>query len=151
MQITEKDGEQIVQELSPDQKLMQQAFALKEEGNYLFKTKDFKKAIGKYVRINLFLKNILSSSGEGGQGEGDPAMAMLQGRMKTTLTQEEIQACKELQATAYLNMAICHHLTKNFQKAAENAQKSSGLNPSIKAFYREGQAWKAMANYEQAI
>ena len=119
---------------------MQQAFALKEEGNFLFKSKDYKKAIGKYIRINLYLKNILAQSGGEDQADpqADPAMAMLSGRMKTTLSAEEVKSCRELQATAYLNMAVCHHLQKNYQKSAENARKSSQMNPSIKAYYREG-------------
>ena len=48
-------------------------------------------------------------------------------------------------------MAVCHHVTKNYQKAAENAKKSSDLNPTIKAYYREGQAYKMQQNYEKAI
>ena len=67
------------------------------------------------------------------------------------MTDEEIKSCKDLQATAYLNMAVCHHVTKNYQKAADNAKKSSNLNPSIKAYYREGQAYKQLQNYEKAI
>ena len=52
--------EQPESEQTQDQKNMQQAFQLKEEGNFFFKGKEYKKAIGKYCRINLYLKMILS-------------------------------------------------------------------------------------------
>ena len=60
-----------------------------------FKGKDYKKAISKYCRINLYLKIILSQAG-GATGGDDQALAMLQNRQKTTLTDAEIQSCKEL-------------------------------------------------------
>ncbi len=46
---------------------MQQAFSFKEEGNFLFKNKEYQKAIGKYCRINLFIKNIISTPDGSGQ------------------------------------------------------------------------------------
>lgn len=139
-------------ELKGDQKLMHTAMGMKDEGNFYFKQKDYKKAISKYVRIHLYLKNILSQfTDDPKANEGNPAMAMLGDKMKTTLNDEEVQACRDLQATAYLNMAICHHMQKNWQKAADNAEKSSKLKPTIKAYYRCGQAYKMMNNYDKAI
>ena len=73
-------------ELKGDQKLMHTAMGMKDEGNFYFKQKDYKKAISKYVRIHLYLKNILSQfTDDPKANEGNPAMAMLGDKMKTTL------------------------------------------------------------------
>ena len=47
------------EEESIDRKNMTAALTLKEEGNIFFKSKDYKKAISKYVRVNLYLKGII--------------------------------------------------------------------------------------------
>jgi len=70
---------------------MHTAMGMKDEGNFYFKQKDYKKAISKYVRIHLYLKNILSQfSDDPKANEGNPAMAMLGDKMKTTLNDEEV-------------------------------------------------------------
>ena len=48
-------------------------------------------------------------------------------------------------------MAICWYLQKNFEKSKDNAQKSIEYNKSIKAYYRLGQSYKALGDFESAI
>ena len=114
----------------------------KEEGNVYFKQKDYKKAISKYVRVYLFLKvtvdELTAKFRKKDDAGGDPAMAMLANRQKSTLTDEEKQEVRDLQATTYLNLAVCFHLDKRYDKAIENAKKSLELNTTIKGFYRLG-------------
>ena len=82
----------------------------------------------------------------------DPTMQMMGGNMKQfNLSPEEIKACHELQATAFLNNAICWHLLKEYEKAESNAKKSLLFNKSIKAHYRLGQSQKALKRYDDAI
>ena len=38
--------------------MIRKAFEMKEEGNYWFKQKDYKKAISKYCRVQLFIKPV---------------------------------------------------------------------------------------------
>ena len=140
-----KDSEQPTEkkEYTDDEKLVLQAKMYKEEGNVHFKRKDYKKAISKYCRVYLFLKTTvdeLTAKKRGGDDAagGDPAMAMLAKRQKSTLTKEQKNEVKELQATTYLNLAVCFHLEKKYDKAIDNAKKSIELNPTIKGFYRLG-------------
>ena len=67
------------------------------------------------------------------------------------LSEEEIRACHELQATAFLNNATCWHLLKEYEKTEMNAKKSLIFNKTIKAYYRLGQSQKALKKYDEAI
>ena len=67
-----------------------------------------------------------------------------------SVSDDEVKQLHELQATAYLNMAICFFLLKEYQKSAENAKKSIVFNKTIKAYYRLGMAYKQLQNYDQA-
>ena len=44
------------EELSQEKKMMKTAFDLKDEGNFYFKQKDYKKAISKYSKVELYIK-----------------------------------------------------------------------------------------------
>lgn len=68
-----------------------------------------------------------------------------------SLTPADIKSCRELQATAFLNMVICHYILKNYKKSIDNCQKSLQYNETIKAHYRLGVAYKAQELYEKAI
>ena len=81
------------EEISQDHKNMEMAFRLKDEGNIFFKNKDYKKAISKYVRVNLYLKGLIEDKSSAGQ---DPAMSMLTKRKKETLDADEKKTCVEL-------------------------------------------------------
>ena len=82
----------------------------------------------------------------------DPALKMMGGMKQFNLSEQELTACKELQATAFLNMAICHHLNGDFQKSVDNCKKSISYNNKvIKAHYRLGQSHKALKQYDVAI
>ena len=88
--------------------------------------------------MQLFTKNLISS---GGVGEEAQMVQMLQGRSGTTpLEKHQVDEVKEIQATTFLNMAVCYFLTDQFEKSADKASLSIDLKPSIKAYYRRAQA-----------
>uniref|UniRef100_A0A7S3IRW7 peptidylprolyl isomerase n=1 Tax=Strombidium inclinatum TaxID=197538 RepID=A0A7S3IRW7_9SPIT len=109
--------------------------------------KDYKKAISKYVRIQLYIKPLVKQEG----GEADPTVAMMTSLKKSTLSQEETDSCTDLMSTAFLNSAICHHMLGNLEKAKESASKSLSYKKTIKGYYRLGQACKALTDYDGAI
>lgn len=115
---------------------MNKAFELKDEGNGFFKLKDYTKAISKYCRVQLYIKPLAPPESSG--GEVDPSLAMVQGMKQFTITAEDMEKCKDLQGTTYLNLAVCHFLKKDFQKSADNAQKSLDYKKTIKGYYRLG-------------
>ena len=116
---------------------MKSAFDLKDEGNFYFKQKDYKKAISKYVKVQLYIKPLAPP--EISASDMDPTLKMMGGMKQFNLSDEELKACRELQATAYLNMAICHHINKDYEKAIKNGKLSIDYNNKvIKAHYRLG-------------
>ena len=78
-----------IEEKSADEINIEKAFAFKEEGNAFFKAKEYKRAIAKYCRVELFLKPIAPA--EGGEGAADPGLAMAQGMKKTTISKERVK------------------------------------------------------------
>ena len=52
------------------------------------------------------------------------------------LTEEQVYELIELQATVFLNMAVCHYMLKEYDECCQKATESIHLQPTIKAFYR---------------
>ena len=67
--------------------MIEKAHEYKEEGNFHFKNKDYKKAIGKYSRVELYIKP-LAGQDEDTSG-GDPTMAMVNGMSQYKLSKEQ--------------------------------------------------------------
>ena len=57
--------------------MVEKAYSFKDEGNMYFKQKDYKKAISKYARVELYVKP-LAALDEDNSG-ADPTMAMVSG------------------------------------------------------------------------
>jgi len=83
---------------------------LKEEGNQFFKQKDYKKAISKYVKVQLYIKPLAPPESTGGEGDKDPGLAMAQNMKQFEITPEEMEECRKLQGTSFLNLSICHYM-----------------------------------------
>eukprot|EP00355_Strombidium_rassoulzadegani_P005029 CAMPEP_0168618386 /NCGR_PEP_ID=MMETSP0449_2-20121227/6046_1 /TAXON_ID=1082188 /ORGANISM="Strombidium rassoulzadegani, Strain ras09" /LENGTH=116 /DNA_ID=CAMNT_0008659261 /DNA_START=248 /DNA_END=595 /DNA_ORIENTATION=- len=83
--------------------------------------------------------------------QGDPTLSMMSKMKAQCLSDEEVESCGELMATSFLNMAICHHILKNYERAVQNCERSLSLKKSIKAYYRLGQGLKQLKNYEGSI
>ena len=57
--------------------MMKTAFSLKDEGNFYFKTKDYKKAISKYSKVQLYIKPLAPP--EIAADDMDPTLKMMGG------------------------------------------------------------------------
>ena len=74
--------------------MIEKAYAFKEEGNFFFKQKDYKKAISKYARVELYVKP-LAALDEDNTG-ADPTMAMVSGMSQYKLSKEQKKELHEL-------------------------------------------------------
>ena len=149
---------------SKDVASLLEARKLKETGNKLFNSNEYEGAVAKYSEVYEQLRPHLDWRGD----FDDPCLqfeAAIQrsesksgDKFVSTLTAEQKNECGDLQATVFLNMAVCYNKLKDYVEASEHAQKSVDLRPTIKGFYRLGHALKklgdfnnAAANYEEAI
>lgn len=58
---------------------------------------------------------------------------------------------KEIQSSTFLNMSICFHNLKNYQRAIECAGASAALSPSVKAYFRKAVSHKTKGEYSLGI
>merc|ERR1712151_228968 len=100
--------------------------SLKEEGNTLFKEKEYQKAIDKYSRIEFFAKTIIADQKGGSFSE--------------KLTEEENQEIRDIVAAGNLNMSICFFNLKDYLKSKEKASLSLEIKKTIKAYFRRASA-----------
>ena len=85
----EKKSSLVAEEIPQEQKLMKQAYEMKDEGNFYFKQKDYKKAISKYCRVQLYVKPLAPAPAEGGADVTDPTLAMVQGMKQFSISDED--------------------------------------------------------------
>lgn len=112
--------------MTQEKKMMLKAFEHNDAGREFFKAKEYKKAIGQYVKVELYIRPLASpetASKKTGDEEED-TMGMFENMKQFSLNKDEIDECRKLQATAFLNMSICHYILKNYEKAITNCTKS---------------------------
>lgn len=111
---------------------------LKELGNEQFKAKEYKKAIGHYMQIGLFLTGPPFSGGDAGGG-----MAGMFGDSsgnQDKLTEEQQLEVDQLMFTANLNLSACYLKEEKWEKATMRAGKVLEKEPNhIKALFRRGE------------
>jgi len=82
---------------------------LKEEGNFLFKNKDYLGAIKKYSKVRAYLKSFMPNK------EGEESTGFINmiggGGDEDKLTKEEGKQAVQIMAATFLNLAICYFLT----------------------------------------
>ena len=74
------------------------------------------------------------------------------------LTEEEKKQAIQIQASTFLNLAICYFLKEDYRKSIERATESLNLQQGVKAYYRRAKAkaalkdyWGATADLDEAI
>ena len=65
--------------------MMKTAFALKDEGNFFFKNKEYKKAISKYSKVQLYIKPLAPP--EISTDDMDSTLKMMGGMKQFTLSE----------------------------------------------------------------
>ena len=82
----------------------------------------------------------------------DQTLAMVRGNNKDdpSLDEEQTQEVIILQQTAFLNMCQCHFQVGDYQKSVDKATRSIKVMPTIKGYYRRGQANAKLKRWEEA-
>ena len=117
-------------------------------------------AVRKYAKVRAFLKPMMPA--KGGADDGDAAFVnMLQKRDTEgdeALSDAELKEAVQVQASTFLNMAICFYLMEEYQKSIARATESLELQKNVKAFYRRARAkaavkdfWGAVSDLQEAI
>ena len=122
------------------------AVGQKQAGNGRFKAKEYKKAIGHYLQIGLFLTGPPFGSGAGSD------IGMLGGdSSQDKLTEEQQKAVDQLLVTADLNLSACYLKEEKYEKAAARASNVLLKDPDdIKALFRRGEARIYLNDLERA-
>lgn len=108
-------------------------------GNEQFKAKNYKKAIGHYMQIGLFLTGPPFSGGDAGGMAG--LMGGGGGEAKEKLTEEQQTAVDQLTLAANLNLSACYLKEEKYEKAVLRATKVLEKDPKhVKALFRRGEA-----------
>lgn len=133
-------------------KRIDQGEIYKQEGNMCYREKNYKKAIGKYHRALLQVKDVDRQDGQ----------QMLQGMMggvsgvedqSCQLTATMAERVKELEMSCYNNLAACllHDTNPNYERVKEYCQNVLKLDEqNRKAWYRQGVALYHLKDYEEA-
>ncbi|XP_023231506.1 tetratricopeptide repeat protein 9C-like isoform X1 [Centruroides sculpturatus] len=142
----------IKQQISVEEKL-QTAKKFKEEGNNLYKSKNYKMAMGKYHRALLYVKGIE----EHHQKNNLPSM-FYQGNLRQNNTkslskniQEEV---KILKADCYNNLAasLLHQRNVKYEKVIQYCNEVITIKPNnVKALYRKGVSYYNLRDYDQCL
>jgi len=138
------------QKMSIDEKL-DIANRYKEEGNALYKKKEFKQAIGKYSRATLYLKGIDTDL------HGTPAFlqaASVNPDQKNCITKEQEKQCIQLNISVHNNLAMCmlQQDNSNFERVKHLAEVVIELDKNNeKAWFRHGQACVKLKDIDTAL
>jgi hypothetical protein len=116
------------------------AAQLKELGNEQFKAKAYKKAIGHYMQVGLFLTGPPFSGGDAGGGMAGMFGGSSGGSQQEKLTAEQQETVDQLMFTANLNLSACYLKEEKWEKATLRATKVLEKEPNhVKALFRRGE------------
>ena len=87
------------------------AIKLKQEGNDLFKAKDYSNALTKYSQIDIYIKSLAPLKDS----------EKIDGFEIPSLSDEKVKEVHDLQASSHLNQSICYHFLKKYQKSIDSA------------------------------
>jgi len=140
------------------QEKLEKSLAFKDEGNNLYKAKEYKKAMRKYHNAILYLKGIDNDL------HGTPAflqVASVDPNSEKKITEEMEQECIKANISVYNNLAACilanvrDNSTGNAEKEYEKVVKYTDIvleldEENDKALYRKAQALKLLRDFSGA-
>lgn len=118
--------------------ILNQAEALKNEGNDLFRAGAYQEAIKKYSKISLYINGLVSSS---------DAMSQYS---KNIISDSQNTTVKELRHTANANMAAAYLALKNYPKVIEKARLALEVRENPKVLYRRALAFIETGDIDSA-
>jgi len=123
------------------------ASTLKNEGNAFFQKAEYKKALDKYHRANLYLKGF----NVGGDGKANNSFTQMASAGSVKLSDQQTQEIKTLSVAVFLNMAACHLKVNNAERALDDCNNAINLEPNnVKALFRRGQAYLLQRDTDRA-
>ena len=123
------------------EELLQEAARYKEEGNELFASGQYKKAISKYSTVFAFTRGLPGSK----RGMDNIASMAVGTPIDPSLDQRAV----ELERLSELNIAACYLKLERGKEALEHSNKAIELDATVgKAFLRKGQALLLLKNYD---
>jgi tetratricopeptide (TPR) repeat protein len=120
---------------------VQKAVELKEMGNLFYKTKDYKKALGKYTLVQAYTRSIIPPDDKEAAAFTSATHAM----------EDQIEQAKELNSVTFLNMSLCYFHLGEWQKSIDKATLSLKNKKTYKAYYRRAKAHEKRNDFERAI
>ncbi|XP_062604773.1 tetratricopeptide repeat protein 9C-like [Saccostrea cucullata] len=130
-----------------DEDMITSAETFKMEGNEYFKSKNLKKAMGKYHRAILQLKGV-------GSDEKMSAVMGLDNQPSKKLSPQLEEKFNKLKTDCYNNLAACLLQEKepNYSKIVEYCDEVLQVSPgNIKAQHRKGVALYHLKKYEESM
>lgn len=118
------------------------ALELKEQGNEAFKQGDYRKAMGAYHEIFMYVH---------GFSEGAASSNVMPGGTTVPVSAEQMTQIRELKIAHHSNLAICLLKVGNVEKARDNCTKALAIDPSnIKCLFRRGKCYSHLGALDEA-
>mmetsp|Transcript_7675 Transcript_7675/g.16884 ORF Transcript_7675/g.16884 Transcript_7675/m.16884 type:complete len:188 (-) Transcript_7675:78-641(-) len=124
-----------------------EAEQFKQRGNEFVKEKDYKKALGSYHKVFLYI-NYLQVPGERSEASGYTDLMGKGSQPKVPI--ERIEDVKRLKQSTNLNMGLCYLKTNQYEKCVTACTKALAEGDLAKAFFRRGEAHLELGNLDEA-
>lgn len=127
---------------------IEQARALREEGNRLFKAGEVRQALAEYHKIYMYVHGYKARG-------GDPASALSSFPMPqnnaSDATDEEMAQLNELKLVHFSNVGLCHLKLGNREKCVSYCTKALALDAnSVKLLFRRGKSYMELGDLDHA-
>mmetsp|Transcript_29125 Transcript_29125/g.53139 ORF Transcript_29125/g.53139 Transcript_29125/m.53139 type:complete len:210 (+) Transcript_29125:75-704(+) len=126
---------------------VQEAEGHKQRGNDFVKEKEYKKALGAYHKVFLYV-NYLQLPGE--KNEASSYADLMGKNGQPQVPAELVEDVKRLKQSTSLNMALCYLKTTQYQKCVDACTKALAGIQSSKAYFRRGEAQLELGNLDEA-
>mmetsp|Transcript_5109 Transcript_5109/g.12247 ORF Transcript_5109/g.12247 Transcript_5109/m.12247 type:complete len:210 (-) Transcript_5109:215-844(-) len=126
---------------------IEEAEGYKQRGNDFVKEKEYKKALGAYHKVFLYV-NYLQIPGE--KSEASSYADMMGKKNQPQVPAERVEDVKRLKQSTSLNMALCYLKTTQYEKCVDACSKALVGIQNSKAYFRRGEAHLELGNLDEA-